>query len=460
MSTSIEIEMPRLSSDGESATLASWLVSVGDQVEQGEVIAELETDKSTVELEAPSSGTILELSVAAGTEDIEPGTILGTLDASDESLTGATVPVPQATAPASASTPGSDAIGDPPGTSGNIPDIPDIPAGPSSAVTTAGSESLAHMSEAGSPPGEVARRSTPLARRAASARGVDLESIAGSGPGGRVIESDVLGAMEAAGQRPDRETTEAAANSQAAAGPPLFLEEGVDGEGYTTVRLSAMRKTIARRLAESKREVPHFYLRIRCPMDAVVEVRARLNEGLANEGRDVKISVNDFILRAAALAMRDVPEANVQFAGDTMRAFDRVDVSIAVATDGGLVTPVVRDADRKGLTELAQEVRDLASQAREGSLVPEQYQGGTLTISNLGMYGVETVYPILNPPQACILGVGAAEEQPVVRGGEIVVGRIAALTLAADHRAVDGAVGARLLAALRARLEDPLGMML
>lgn len=221
-----------------------------------------------------------------------------------------------------------------------------------------------------------------------------------------------------------------------------------------------MRKTIARRMTESKQQVPHFYLRMRVSMDEVMEVRARLNAGLSEEGRSVKISVNDFILRASALALRDVPEANVQFAGDAMHVFDRVDISVAVATEGGLVTPIVRDADRKGLTALAEEVKSLALQAREGSLTPEQYQGGTFTISNLGMYGIETVYPILNPPQACILGVGAAEEQPVVRDGEIVVGRIAALTLAADHRAVDGAVGAQLLAALRARLEDPMGMML
>lgn len=221
-----------------------------------------------------------------------------------------------------------------------------------------------------------------------------------------------------------------------------------------------MRKTIARRMTESKQQVPHFYLRMRCSMDAVMNVRAQLNRELASEGRDTKISLNDFILRASALALRDVPAANVSFAGDEMHVFDRVDISVAVATDGGLVTPVVREADRKGLAALAEEVKGLAVLAREGRLRPEQYQGGTFTISNLGMYGIETVYPILNPPQACILGVGAAEEQPVARNGEIKVGHIAAITLAADHRAVDGAVGAQLMAALREKLEDPLCMML
>lgn len=195
-------------------------------------------------------------------------------------------------------------------------------------------------------------------------------------------------------------------------------------------------------------------------MDAVVDLRVKLNRDLAAQGRDLKISVNDFIVRAAALALRDVPEANVSFAGHEMKLYEDVDICVAVATDGGLVTPVVRNADRKGLSTLAIEVKELAGLARAGKLRPEQYQGGSFTISNLGMYGVETVYPILNPPQACILGVGAAEEQPVVRDGVIAVGRVASLALAADHRVVDGAVAAQFLAALRARLEDPLCMML
>ena len=219
-------------------------------------------------------------------------------------------------------------------------------------------------------------------------------------------------------------------------------------------------------MAESKRQVPHFYLRQRCGMDAVLEARRLLNHELGEMG--VKISVNDFVLLASARALREVPEANVSFidsdggskVAPELRVFDRVDIAVAVATDGGLVTPVVRDADRKGLASLAREVKELALLAREGRLRPEQYQGGSFTISNLGMYGVETVYPILNPPQACILGVGAAREEPVVRQGEIGVGHIAAFTLTADHRAIDGAVGARLLAAVCDRLEDPLSMLL
>jgi pyruvate dehydrogenase E2 component (dihydrolipoamide acetyltransferase) len=291
-----------------------------------------------------------------------------------------------------------------------------------------------------------------LARRAAVNRDVDVVTLSGSGPGGRVLEEDVLRAVEGGSM-----VAPASAGVATREGSVPVIE--VSGS-VERLRLSVMRKTIARRMTEAKQQIPHFYLRSRCPMDAVMEVRAKLNQDLAAEGRDLKISVNDFIVRASALALRDVPEANVSFAGHEMHIYQDVDICVAVATEGGLVAPVVRNADRKGLAALAGEVKELAALARAGKLRPEQYQGGSFTISNLGMYGVETVYPILNPPQACILGVGAAEEQPVVRDGVVVVGRVASLALAADHRAVDGAVAARFLAALRARLEDPLCMML
>lgn len=443
---SVRIEMPQLSAEGESATLASWLVAVGDVVDAGDVIAELETDKSTVELEAPSSGTISALSIAAGTEGIEPGSILGMIEPAEDASPD---PVARAAEGAAAKS----AKGTP---------SPIEKAQPSPLESGTGTAPV---------DGVDGRRSTPLARRAAAANDVDLESVPGSGPGGRVVQADVLraaGGDSTKGQESAESSVTAASGSAPdGAGSPDPIARAaspvqplVEGEGFRSTRLSAMRKTIARRMTESKQQVPHFYLQMRVSMDEVIAVRARLNAGLAEEGREVKISINDFILRACALALRDVPQANVQFAGEVMHLFDRVDVSVAVATEGGLVTPVVRDADRKGLTVLAEEVKSLANQAREGSLRPEQYQGGTFTISNLGMYGIESVLPILNPPQACILGVGAAEEQPVVRDGKITIGRVAAFTLAADHRAVDGAVGSQLLAALRNRLEDPLGMLL
>ncbi|HPG28489.1 MAG TPA: dihydrolipoamide acetyltransferase family protein, partial [Myxococcota bacterium] len=305
--------------------------------------------------------------------------------------------------------------------------------------------------------GTVQRGPTPLARRVASNHGVDLASIEGSGPGGRVLRDDVLrrAGIASGSADPGMETATSSPDER------VDAVVGVEPEAdFEVVRLSAMRRTIARRLSESKREIPHFYLRVRCRMDALREARAKLNRALADEGRETKISVNDFVVRAAALGMRAVPAANVRFAGDAMHVFERVDVAVAVATDGGLVTPVVRDADRKGLAALADETKALAERARAGGLRPEEYQGGSLTVSNLGMYGIETVYPIVNPPQSCILGVGAAEEQPVVRDGGIAIGWIAVLTLAADHRVIDGAVGARLLAAIRDRLEDPMDMVL
>jgi pyruvate dehydrogenase E2 component (dihydrolipoamide acetyltransferase) len=417
---STQIEMPELSSDGEGATLATWLVSIGDRVQKGDVIAELETDKSTVELEAPATGTIVAFAVSEGDEGILPGTVLGSLE-EDESSGLAKFAFDTSAA--------------------SVEESPEVDAATrDSGAPLPSVETVAAL-----------RDSTPLARRAATDRAVDLSTLKGSGPGGRVVEEDVLRSVDAI----PPVTQRVAARSKVAASA---ASEGT--APFEAVRLSAMRKTIARRMTESKQQVPHFYLRSRCSMDAVIETRSQLNRDLASEGRDTKISINDFIIRAAALALRDVPEANVSFAGDEMHLFDRIDISVAVATDGGLVTPVVHDADRKGLATLAAEVKALAGSAREGKLRPEQYQGGTFTISNLGMYGIETVYPILNPPQACILGVGAAEEEPVVRNGKIEIGRIAAFTLAADHRAVDGSVGARLLASLRERLEDPLSMML
>jgi pyruvate dehydrogenase E2 component (dihydrolipoamide acetyltransferase) len=435
----VRIEMPQLSAEGESAALASWLVKAGDEVEAGEVIAELETDKSTLELEAPATGVLAEIVVAAGTEDIAPGTLLALIEG-ESAVSDATE-----ASPARDSSP-----------LGRTGDEPTSVPTPSTAVGESQNENDDVASEMHVSLDRVeGRASTPLARRAAESRGLDLNALAGTGPGGRILEADVL-RTDPTGTAPalPGEPPMAAMTSSRPAGVAL------GPEGVEIVRLSAMRKTIARRMTEAKQQVPHFYLSARCSMDDVIEIRARLNAELSAANRDIKISVNDFIVRAAALALRDVPAATVCFAGDAMHVFGRVDIAVAVATEGGLVTPIVRNADRKGLASLAQEVRELAQRARSGSLRPEEYQDGTFTISNLGMYGIESVYPILNPPQACILGVGAAEEQAVVRDGEIGVGRIASLTLAADHRAVDGAVGAQLLSAIRSRLEDPLAMML
>lgn len=451
------IEMPQLAAnddDVDGATLASWLVAVGDRVEAGEVIAELETDKATVELESPAAGVVSALHVAAGTEGIQPGVVLGEIadadaDADADAKAEEDAEAEDAAAPADAADSASDASATP----AAAPVVSDV-------LPTAEADLPSEPSEAAS--SGTARRPTPLARRAAEANAVDLARVEGSGPGGRVVEADVLRVAggDASGTDSPPAAEPPAAVQERGAAATGDAEQAESRAPARVERLSAMRKTIARRMTESKQQVPHFYLRARVAIDEVLAVRARLNEGLAEEGRDVKLSVNDFVVRAVALAMRDVPDANVQFTEEGMRVFEGVDVSVAVATDGGLVTPIVRDAERKGLVDLSLEIKALAEQARAGSLRPEQYQGGTVTVSNLGMYGIETVYPILNLPQACIVGVGAAEAQPVARDGEVAIARIAGITLAADHRAVDGAVGASLLAAIRGHLEDPMGMML
>ena len=469
MGTQIKIEMPRISADGgeedaSGATLASWLVSIGDAVEQGEIIAELETDKSTLELEAPAAGALAEILVEAGSENVLPGTLLATLTASD----------------AASEARDADRSQDPRGPASGGEDAGGAD---EAAPEIAESKDAAPVAPSESTRGASPVRSTPLARRAAQARGVDIAELRGTGPGGRVVEADVLGqsddsrpghergrASPASLASPDSPVSPGAVAASAApstSSPPTSFHEApqaspaASDEGrFETIRHSAMRKTIARRLTESKQTVPHFYLSVKCAMDEVMSIRARLNEELAASGRDTKLSVNDFVLKAAAIALRDVPAANVQFTPEAMHVFETVDLSVAVATDGGLVTPVVRNADRKNLSAIADEVKSLALRARDGTLKPNEYQGGTFTISNLGMYGIETVYPIVNPPQACILGVGAAEEEAVVREGRVETSWRARVTLAADHRAVDGAIGAQLLAAFRRRLEDPLSLIL
>ncbi len=458
----VEIEMPQLSSEGESATLASWLVEPGDIVEKGEVIAELETDKATVELEAPASGAIAELRVSAGSEDIGPGTVLGLIEASDARVEDSGEPgEPRGDSDASKveGEPEDQAVRDRESGGHAVEDREAVK------PPAAGAEQL--ESRASTEPAATARRGpTPLARRLADEHGVDVRELEGSGPGGRIVEADVrqaAGARAAETSRSEPAQTDSSASGSTPASnastessdPALELDPPFESR-----QLTSTRRTIARRLSEAKQTIPHFYLRMRCSMDALLEARARLNEALAEMPDGVKISLNDFILKATAMALREVPAANVSFADDAIRFYERVDLSVAVATGGGLVTPIVRDADCKGLAHLAAETKELAALARAGKLRSEQLRGGTFTVSNLGMYGIETVYPILNLPQAGILGVGAVEAQPIVRGGEVVVGRMAAFTLAADHRVVDGAIGAQLMSALRSRLEDPAGMLL
>jgi pyruvate dehydrogenase E2 component (dihydrolipoamide acetyltransferase) len=288
---------------------------------------------------------------------------------------------------------------------------------------------------------------SPLARRLAAAAGIDLATLTGSGPHGRIVKADVEAAKAAPRPAPP---------VAAAAPAPQAPSMAAPATGYTDLPLSPMRRTIARRLTEAKATIPHFYLTVDIEMDAVLGLREQLNTRLAPD----KLSVNDFILRAVALGLRAVPEANAAWAETAIRRFTEIDIAIAVATPEGLITPIVRQADRKGLGELSAEVKALAARAKDGGLKPEEYQGGGFTISNLGMYGVREFAAIINPPQACILAVGAADPRPVVKAGALAVATMMSVTLSVDHRTVDGATGARFLAALKGLLEDPLRMML
>ena len=425
MSRTIEFRLPQLADSVTSVKLSVWLKQEGDRVQAGEPIVEVETDKTNVELEAPVSGVVRTIHVVAGTEELEVGVLLALI--ADE--TNSETATPAATTPEPVADDHQEIETDPDGAvADSRPDPPPIPVVDGS-------------------PAPVA---TPMARRMAVAAGLDLSTVRGSGRGGRIGKADI-----------DRMLAAQRGAPPAAAAPTAPAQ--VDGETrgpvgpdvpFTEHTLTAMRRVTATRLQQAKQTVPHFYLRIECVVDAALGRLARVKE----LHPDVTPSLTDFVVRAAALALRQVPQANSTWADGVVRVYDTVDIAVAVNTPKGLITPIVRAADRKDLGTIARETRALVTRAREGTLTPEEYTGGTFTVSNLGMYGVEGLYAIVNPPQSCILGVGAAAKRPVVADNVVTVGTVMTCTLSADHRAIDGAVGAELLAALRAFIEQP-GLM-
>ena len=426
----IQILMPALSPTMTEGNVASWLMNEGDRVAAGDILCEIETDKATMEVEATDEGTLGRIVVPAGTEGVAVNAVIGLIleDGEDAAaLDGAAAPAPAATAsdaaPAAASEPAPAAADEP-------------PAAPAPPAREPGARIFA----------------SPLARRMAKQAGLALEAIAGTGPGGRIVKADIEAAIAAAAAAP---AAAAPAPAPAAAAMPVAPAAAA---GYRDAPASTMRKVIARRLQEAKREVPHFYLTVDCTVDALLETRAQLN------GRSdaLSLSVNDFVIRAAALALRKVPDANASWVDGALRRYDSADVSVAVAIEDGLVTPIVRNADGKGLAEISAEVKELAGRARAKpmGLAPEEYQGGTFSVSNLGMYGIKEFSAIINPPQAMILAVGAAEQRPVVRDGALAVATRMSCTLSVDHRVVDGALGARFLQAFKGLIEDPLTMLL
>ncbi|TRW18012.1 pyruvate dehydrogenase complex dihydrolipoamide acetyltransferase [Glacieibacterium frigidum] len=461
----IDITMPALSPTMEAGTLSKWLVKVGDTVKSGDVLAEIETDKATMEVESIDEGVVLELLIADGTDGVPVGQVIARLGGEGEVAAPAGAPAPKAEASAPA----------PPeqkgGETGAVPDTAKLPgANPEMAERAAPEPSL--KAPAGKPaaapaPADGARvNASPLARRLAEAKGVELSGIKGSGPNGRIVKADIDGAS--AGAKPAVAPTPAAQASVAApspAAPPaapapakptaaLAPPEGVPAEA---IKLSNMRKTIARRLTESKQTVPHFYLTVDVRLDALLKLRGDLNKSL--EATGIKLSVNDLLIKALGLALTQVPDSNVQFAGDTLYKFGRADVSVAVAIPGGLITPVITDAANKRLSVIATEMKDLAARAKDGKLKPEEFTGGTASISNLGMFGIKQFDAVINPPQGLILAVGAGEKRPYVVDDALAIATVMSATGSFDHRAIDGAVGAQFMSAFKSLVEAPMSML-
>ena len=426
-----EILMPALSPTMEEGTLAKWLVKEGDTVQSGDLLAEIETDKATMEFEAVDEGVIGKILIAEGTENVKVNTAIAVLLGDGESAAdiGST---PAAPAPAAVETPVA---------------APVAAAAPAPAAPAASNGTRIFAS--------------PLARRIAADKGVDLTQIAGSGPHGRIVKADVEGAT-AAPKAAAPAPTAAATAAPAPAKAPTVSAEGVakiyaDRE-YTEIPLDGMRKTIAARLTEAKSTIPHFYLRRDIKLDALMAFRAQINKGL--ESRGVKLSVNDFIIKACANALQSVPAANAVWAGDRVLQLKPSDVAVAVAIDGGLFTPVLKDADKKSLSALSSEMKDLAGRARNKKLAPHEYQGGSFAISNLGMFGIDNFDAVINPPHGAILAVGAGVKKPVIGDdGDITIATVMSVTLSVDHRVIDGALGAELLKAIVDNLENPMGML-
>ncbi len=424
-----QILMPALSPTMEEGTLAKWLVKEGDTVKSGQILAEIETDKATMEFEAVDEGVVGKILIAEGTAGVKVNTPIAVILEDGENADAVSAPmaatpaVPVAAPAASASA-----------------------AAPASAPTAA-------------KPAGARVFASPLARRIAIEKGLDLTKVTGSGPHGRIVKADVEGAKPmAAAPVAAPVATAAAAPAPMATGPSTetVLKTYAD-RPYTEIALNGMRKTIAARLTEAKQTVPHFYLRRDIELDALLAFRTQLNAGL--EARGVKLSVNDFIIKACALALQQCPTANAVWAGDRVLQFQKSDVAVAVAIEGGLFTPVLKDAEAKTLSALSTEMKDLAKRARDRKLAPHEYQGGSFAISNLGMFGIDNFDAIINPPHAAILAVGAGVPKPVVKAGQVVVANVMSVTLSVDHRVIDGALGAQLLQAIKDNLENPMAML-
>lgn len=453
----VNITMPALSPTMEEGNLAKWLVKEGDKVAPGDVIAEIETDKATMEVEAVDEGTVARLVVAAGSEGVKVNSLIAILAADGEDVAEAAKggDAAPAKAEAKAEAPKQDAV---------KAEAPKEGAAPAKAE-----KPVADQASAPSTPAPLAKSgerifASPLARRLAREAGLDLSAVSGSGPHGRIVKTDVEKAAASGGAK----AAPAAAASAGAPAPALAKgasEEAVlklfEPGSYELVPHDGMRKVIAKRLVESKQTVPHFYVSVDCELDTLLALRAQLNAAAPEkDGKPAyKLSVNDMVIKALALALRDVPDANVSWTESAMVKHRHSDVGVAVSIPGGLITPIIRKAEEKSLSTISNEMKDYGKRAKERKLKPEEYQGGTTAVSNMGMMGVKSFSAVINPPHATILAVGAGEERAIVKNGEIKIANVMTVTLSTDHRCVDGALGAELIGAFKRYIENPMGML-
>ena len=445
----IELKMPALSPTMEEGTLAKWLVKEGDKVASGDILAEIETDKATMEFEAVDEGTIAKILVPEGREGVKVGAPIAILAGEGEDASAAAGAAPKADTPPPAP-PKS-----PPAPKADA--TPKAPAPPKAPVETPPAPSAP-----AAPRSEGDRiKASPLARRLAQAQNIDLASLQGSGPGGRIVRADIDAAAGKAGTVPQEGLSPAPQGTVPVQGQSpthLVMPGPIEQEiPHEEVKLSNIRKTIARRLTEAKQQVPHIYLTVDIQLDALLKLRSELNAGL--ESRGVKLSVNDLLIKALAQSLVEVPECNVAFAGDHMLKYNRADISVAVSIPAGLITPIIVGADSKSVSAISTEMKELAGLARDGKLQPQQYQGGTASLSNMGMFGIKQFEAVINPPQGMIMAIGAGEKRPYVINDSLQIATIMSATGSFDHRAIDGADGAKLMQAFKRLVENPLGML-
>jgi len=447
------ILMPALSPTMEEGTLAKWLVKEGDSVASGDVIAEIETDKATMEVEAVDEGTVGKLLVAEGTEGVKVNAEIALILEEGEDAGALEAARPQAT-PAPAKPDPAPATQATPAPKPEPVAAPQPAPAPTPAPAPVQNNVQAAMAD-------TRIKASPLARRLAAQAGIDLASLSGSGPNGRIIKSDVEAATDGkVVAAPVAQTAAAPATAEVIPLPtPTMPQElGIQAGTYDEVKLDGMRKIVAKRMTESKQQVPHFPLTVDCEVDKLLAMRKELN-ARAGEG-GYKISVNDFVIRASALALKKQPGLNASFAGDNALMHHHADIAVAVAVEGGLFTPIIWKAETKGLQTISEEMKDFAGRARERKLLPEEYQGGTFSISNLGMFGVKEFAAVINQPHGGILAVGSGEQRPVVKDGALAIATVMTCTLSVDHRVADGAVGARWLQVFKSYIEDPVTMLL